>query len=153
MGTRSHSSHVELNQILTEAAATNTIPAVTNLQAVALYQQWNTALSTRLDYALEFNEGSTPICAVAKAWLMLNEDQPALRSIIDKHVAREVLRPGIDQEISRLELAAAAAIPGYRHSAEIGLARRFMLNLCGPAAAGSLARRAPSCHNATRPAP
>lgn len=131
MGIRPNPFYVELNRILTDAVVTNAIPVVTNLQAVGLYQQWHTSLSARLDYALEFVRGSTPICVVVKAWLMLDEDQPVLRSIIDQHVTRDVLRPAIDQEVCMLELAAAAVIPGYRRSAEIGLARLFMLNLCG----------------------
>ncbi|HEY1972360.1 MAG TPA: hypothetical protein VGH89_30700 [Pseudonocardia sp.] len=78
-------SYAELNAVLDRAARPSHAPiAITDDQLVALQVRWATALSARLDQAIE-SAGPEPMTeAVAAAWHRLAADQPVLRAVLDR---------------------------------------------------------------------
>jgi hypothetical protein len=81
-------SYAELNAVLDQArrpSARHT--PVTDAQLLGLQQRWATALSARLDEAIEFAELGHEVEAVAAAWRALATDLDTLRAVLDAHEA------------------------------------------------------------------
>jgi len=105
-------SYTALNALIARAANwPDTAVVLTDEQALSLHRRWNAALSTRLDYALEFHGDRPAREAVASAWLALRDDQQVLRSLIDAHGNRAATAAAADQEAAMVALAASIVGP------------------------------------------
>jgi len=124
-------SPATLNKLITRSRDSALRVRVTDDQAKALYRRWNSALSTRLDYAVEFLGNKSLKAAVVDAWLDLEEEQGPLRTILDHHLHREALRPWIDQELSMLALAAGLTRLEDQPPTPAQMGLPFMLGLRG----------------------
>jgi hypothetical protein len=96
-----------LNELVARVAARPGAElGITDEQATALYRRWNTALSARLDYALEFHGKRSGRDAVADAWLTLEHDEPTLRTLLDACADRGGVRASVDYEAYIMAAAA-----------------------------------------------
>jgi hypothetical protein len=108
-----NTSYQALNALIHRAAQRPEIPVLcTDKQAVMLYRRWNSALSARLDYTLEFLGDRSASVSVARAWLELRDEQPALRSLLDAQSARAAIQACAHQEAAMMALAAGLVRPG-----------------------------------------
>lgn len=106
--TRAGASYRELTELLAEAGRTSGAP-VTDAQLLGLQHRWTTALSARLDAAIEF-AGDRPLTdAVADAWQELAAGQPCLRRLLDAAGDRPALIEARRVEHRMLALAAGLA--------------------------------------------
>jgi hypothetical protein len=98
----------------------------TDEQVNALYQRWNTTLAARLDYALEFMDTRSAAQAVAHAWLEVERENRALRTILDLYSYRPALRSAIDYESSML--AQVAGLVGTEEPSRLAVVvgRRYL---------------------------
>jgi len=81
-------THAELNAVLDQARRPSPHPApIAAAQLLGLQHRWTTALSARLDAALEFAHPGEQAHAVATAWRELARDLDTLRRILDTHEA------------------------------------------------------------------
>lgn len=98
-------SYASLNCMLTEAARLGIRVLISDDQAKALYRRRNTALATRLDYALEFSQDEVLQDLVVAVWLEVKRERPVLRAVLDQCSQRATLRPTMRHELSLLGLA------------------------------------------------
>lgn len=107
--TEAATSYAELNAVLDRAARPSATAAeISDAQLVALQHRWTTALSARLDQAIE-GAGAEPLVdAVAAAWRALAEERPTLRVVLDAN-GPIVHGPAGDVEAQMLALAAGLA--------------------------------------------
>jgi hypothetical protein len=78
-------SYRELNAVLDQARRPSRTPVTpTAAQIAALQTRWNTALSARLDEAIEFAGDRSLLETVAAAWRELAQAQPVLRGVLDQ---------------------------------------------------------------------
>jgi hypothetical protein len=105
--TGSGTSFRTLNALIARAAdRSNVAVLVTDEQAVALYQRWNTALAARLDYVLEFAGSRSAEDAAAGAWFELERDTPVLRALLDDNLLRPAVEAAVHRERQLMALAA-----------------------------------------------
>jgi hypothetical protein len=104
-------SYRELNAVLDQArrpSGTSVTP--TDDQLVALQTRWTTALSARLDAAIEFAGDHSLVDAVATAWRELAKAQPVLRAVLDRAEENsDVLESALHRELRMLALASGLA--------------------------------------------
>jgi len=82
------STYEELNAVLDRARRPSAQPVpVTDAQLVGLQYRWTTALSARLDEAIEFAHPKQVADAVARAWHALASDLDTLRGVLDQNEA------------------------------------------------------------------
>ncbi|HEX4361476.1 MAG TPA: hypothetical protein VH141_28335 [Pseudonocardia sp.] len=106
--TRASAGYRELNTIL-EMAGLGGDPQVTEAQLLGLQHRWTTALSARLDAAIEFAGDRLLTDAVAHAWQALAADQLDLRRLLDAAESSPVLTEARRGEHRMLALAAGLA--------------------------------------------
>jgi len=81
-------TYEELNAVLDRARRPSAQPVpVTDAQLVGLQYRWTTALSARLDEAIEFAHPEQVAEAVAQAWHALASDLDTLRGVLDQNEA------------------------------------------------------------------
>src|SRR5882762_290293 len=82
------STYEALNAVLDRARRPSAQPVpVTDAQLVGLQYRWTTALSARLDEAIEFAPPKQVAHAVARAWHALASDLDTLRGVLDQNEA------------------------------------------------------------------
>jgi hypothetical protein len=82
------STYAELNVILDQAGRPSAQPVpVSDAHLVGLQHRWTTALSARLDEAIEFARPQQEAKAVARAWRVLASDLNTLRGVLDQNEA------------------------------------------------------------------
>jgi hypothetical protein len=128
---KANTSFGELNAILDRARRTSAgATPVSEEQLLALQHRWTTALSARLDDALE-RAGTEPLTdAVAAAWRALAADQPILRAVLDTHESDSpALDTALRRECQMLAMAAGLTEPDDRSEepARIGRALRGLI--------------------------
>jgi hypothetical protein len=106
--TRAGVSYRELTALLAEAGRAGDVRA-TDPQLLGLQHRWTTALSARLDAAIEFAGDRLLTDAVAHAWQALAADQPDLRRLLDAAESSPVLTEARRAEHRMLALAAGLA--------------------------------------------
>ena len=106
--TRASAGYRELTTIL-EMAGLGGDPQVTEAQLLGLQHRWTSALSARLDAAIEFAGDRLLTDAVAHAWHELAAAQPTLRRLLDAAEDRPVLIEARRVEHRMLALAAGLA--------------------------------------------
>ncbi|HZZ50963.1 MAG TPA: hypothetical protein VFE65_29070 [Pseudonocardia sp.] len=104
-------SYRELNAVLDQARRPARTPVTpTDAQLVALQTRWATALSARLDAAIEFAGDQSLLDAVATAWRELAAAQPVLRAVLDRaQEDGDVIEAALRHELRMLALASGLA--------------------------------------------
>jgi hypothetical protein len=105
---RVEAGYWELTELLVEAGSTSDVK-VTDAQLLGLQHRWTTALSARLDAAIEFAGDGLLTDAVARAWQELAADQSTLRGLLDAAEGSLVLAEARRVECRMLALAAGLA--------------------------------------------
>jgi hypothetical protein len=86
--TKASTTFAQLNAVLDRARRPSAQPVpVTDAQLVGLQHRWATALSARLDQAIEFARPKQEAHAVAQAWRALANDLDTLRGVLDQNEA------------------------------------------------------------------
>jgi hypothetical protein len=101
-------TYAELNAVLDQARrpSANPVP-VTDAQLLGLQHRWTTALSARLDEAVEFAEPRQEVEAVANAWRTLASDLDTLRRVLDANeTSSEALANAMRPELRMLAITA-----------------------------------------------
>jgi hypothetical protein len=101
-------TYAELNAVLDQARRPSATPVqVTDAQLVALQHRWTTALSARLDEAIEFSHPKEEVEAVANAWRTLAADLDTLRRVLDANESSsEALASATRSELRMLAVTA-----------------------------------------------
>jgi hypothetical protein len=86
MSTPASTSYAQLNAVLDQArrSPAHSVP-VTEAQLLALQHRWTTALSARLDHAIETTAPGDDTEMVTRAWHALAKDLAAMRAVLDAH--------------------------------------------------------------------
>jgi hypothetical protein len=106
-------SWAELSAVLEQArrAPAHSVP-VSDAQLLALQRRWTTALSARLDHALETAAPGKDTQVVTRAWHGLANDLHTLRAVLDAHEPHSAaLAQALRVEYWMLALAAGLASP------------------------------------------
>lgn len=105
-------TYEELNAVLDLARRPSAQPmAVSDTQLVGLQRRWATALSARLDEAIEFARPKQEADAVARAWRVLASDLDTLRRVLDQNEASSAALAHAMQAEYRM-LAIASGLTG-----------------------------------------
>jgi len=105
------STFAELNAVLDQARRPSAHPTpVTEAQLLGLQHRWTTALSARLDEAIEFAHPGQEFEAIAAAWRTLARDLDTLRGVLDANEAScPALADAMRTEYRMLAVAAGMA--------------------------------------------
>lgn len=88
MTTKVNASYAELNAVLDRVAQhPSAVAEVTEAQLLGLQRRWVTALSARLDEAIEFAGAVPMVDAVAISWRALADQHRTLREVLDTRAA------------------------------------------------------------------
>jgi len=105
--TKASTTYAELNAVLDRARRPAAQPvSVTDTQLVGLQHRWTTALSARLDQAIESARPKQEAKAVAQAWRALANDLDTLRGVLDQNESSSaVLAKATGMECRMLAIA------------------------------------------------
>lgn len=121
------SSYAELNAILERARSDGgrTVP-ITSAQLLGLQRRWSTALSARLDEAIEVARPGEEVDVVAAAWHTLAYDLKFVRAVLAAHEADSpALADAQRAEFRMLALAAGLATLDAPAARVVDVGRRF----------------------------
>lgn len=113
MSTPASPSFAQLNAVLDQArrSSAHSVP-VTEAQLLALQHRWTTALSARLDDAIETTEPGDDVEMVARAWRGLAKDLAPMRAVLDAHEPHSpALADALRTEYRILAMGAGLADP------------------------------------------
>jgi hypothetical protein len=113
MSTQAATSYAQLNAVLDQArrSPAHSVP-VTEAQLLALQHRWTTALSARLDHAIETTAPGDDAEMVTRAWRGLAKDLAAMRAVLDAHEAHSpALADALRTEYRILAMGAGLAGP------------------------------------------
>lgn len=118
MTTKVNPSYAELNAVLDRVAQhPSAVAEVTEPQLLGLQRRWVTALSARLDEAIEFAGAVPMVDAVAISWRALADQHRTLREVLDARAADSPALAGALAAEHRM-LAVGAGIAGLDAPAE-----------------------------------
>ena len=125
------SSYAELSSVLERARTDLAHPApITDVHLLGLQHRWSTALSARLDEAIEVASSGKEREAVAAAWHTLAHDLDVLRTVLDRHQATSpALIDAQGAEFRMLALAAGLASLDTPTSTAVDLGRLFYASI------------------------
>ncbi|WP_051580110.1 hypothetical protein [Pseudonocardia acaciae] len=119
-------SYAELNAVLDQARRSSSPITVTDDQLLGLQYRWSTALSARLDSAIEFAGPEPLVDAVAAAWRTLAAENRTLRAVLDAHEDRsEALAEAQRWEYRMLALGAGVSAMSDPVEDSVRLGRAF----------------------------